>query len=186
MKNNRRELLKTLTLGGGVVTLSHIPTTWSRPVVESVVLPVHAQTTEDDQSPAQSQPVSNCICAGSTGNLSGSNVTGGISIRFDGESICSIDDNGEAGFNIEGLFSDEILFIDIDQSSDADIFPGFGSNWTTEVAVSDLVDGTYSYTVTRSANPNNGVAFEITITFLTSGSDPTKTLTATLDCIELA
>lgn len=45
MKENRRRLIKSLTLGGGAVTLSKLQPTWTRPVVESVVLPAHAQTT---------------------------------------------------------------------------------------------------------------------------------------------
>ncbi|MCP4010585.1 MAG: hypothetical protein GY726_13885 [Proteobacteria bacterium] len=44
MKKERRKLLKTLTLGGGMVTLTNLPSTWSKPVVESLVLPAHAQT----------------------------------------------------------------------------------------------------------------------------------------------
>jgi len=44
MKNNRRKLLKALTLGGGAVTITKLPTTWSKPVLESVMLPAHAQT----------------------------------------------------------------------------------------------------------------------------------------------
>jgi len=46
MKNKtvhaRRKLLKSLATGGGIAML---PTHWSRPAVQSVVLPVHAQTT---------------------------------------------------------------------------------------------------------------------------------------------
>lgn len=46
MKSNRRKLLKALALGGGAVTTWKVPSTWSTPVVESVALPAHAQTTE--------------------------------------------------------------------------------------------------------------------------------------------
>ncbi|MGA8258776.1 MAG: hypothetical protein WB783_01030 [Arenicellales bacterium] len=44
MKSHRRRLLKALTLGGGAVTVSKLPASWSKPVTESVMLPVHAQT----------------------------------------------------------------------------------------------------------------------------------------------
>ncbi len=43
MKQERRKLLKTLTLGGGVVTFTNLPGTWTKPVVESLVLPAHAR-----------------------------------------------------------------------------------------------------------------------------------------------
>ncbi len=45
MQDKRRELLKALTLGGGAVTLTRVPGYWSKPVVDAVVLPAHAQTT---------------------------------------------------------------------------------------------------------------------------------------------
>ncbi len=48
-KDARRQLLKTLVAGGGVMASGKLlPDEWSRPVVESVLLPAHAQTTGDD------------------------------------------------------------------------------------------------------------------------------------------
>ncbi len=38
--NTRRKALKALTIGTGAVVAGH----WSKPVVESVMLPAHAQT----------------------------------------------------------------------------------------------------------------------------------------------
>jgi len=48
MKTSRRKLLKVLTAGGGAVTVTKLPTKWTAPVVESVILPAHAQTTTDE------------------------------------------------------------------------------------------------------------------------------------------
>jgi len=45
MKSSRRKLLKALTLGGSAATVMKLPSTWSRPVLETVALPVHAQAT---------------------------------------------------------------------------------------------------------------------------------------------
>lgn len=43
----RRRVLKRLVAGGGVVATGKImPDDWHRPVVESVILPAHAQTSE--------------------------------------------------------------------------------------------------------------------------------------------
>ena len=47
--DKRRKLVKGAALGVGGITLTH----WSRPVVESVVLPVHAQTTGPSSPGAQ-------------------------------------------------------------------------------------------------------------------------------------
>ena len=47
MKDSRRKLLKTLTTTGAAATV--IPAVWSKPLVESVILPAHAQTTTFDE-----------------------------------------------------------------------------------------------------------------------------------------
>ncbi len=44
MKERRRELLRALTLGGGAVAVTQLPSNWSRPVVDRVLLPAHAVT----------------------------------------------------------------------------------------------------------------------------------------------
>lgn len=42
---NRRKLLKTVAAGGGAIIAGKtLPDSWSRPVVDSILLPVHAQT----------------------------------------------------------------------------------------------------------------------------------------------
>jgi len=41
----RRKLLKTIAAGSGVISLNTIPDRWARPVVNSVLLPTHAQLT---------------------------------------------------------------------------------------------------------------------------------------------
>lgn len=46
--NPRRSTLKTLLVGGGTLTLGALPSQWTKPVVDSVMLPVHAQTTEEE------------------------------------------------------------------------------------------------------------------------------------------
>ena len=46
MKTSRRNLLKALTLYGSAATVAKLPETWSRPVVESVIAPAHAQASE--------------------------------------------------------------------------------------------------------------------------------------------
>jgi len=45
LKANRRKLLKLLTSGSGTAIVSTLPTTWTAPIIESVFVPAHAQTT---------------------------------------------------------------------------------------------------------------------------------------------
>ncbi|MGA8262579.1 MAG: hypothetical protein WB783_20395 [Arenicellales bacterium] len=43
-QSNRRRLLKSLAAGSVLSTAKGVPGSWTRPVIESVVLPAHAQT----------------------------------------------------------------------------------------------------------------------------------------------
>jgi len=44
----RRHLLKAVTVGGGAVVVgTSLPAAWTKPVIESVVLPAHAQASGD-------------------------------------------------------------------------------------------------------------------------------------------
>ena len=51
MQEKRRDLLKALTVGGGAITVASLPTKWSKPVVEGVLLPAHAETTTPIETP---------------------------------------------------------------------------------------------------------------------------------------
>ncbi len=44
MKRSKRKLLKAITLGGSAATAFQIPRKWSKPIVDAVLLPSHAQT----------------------------------------------------------------------------------------------------------------------------------------------
>lgn len=49
--DSRRKLLKSLAAGSGaVVAGKSLPESWSRPVIDSVILPAHASTTDDTGS----------------------------------------------------------------------------------------------------------------------------------------
>ncbi len=41
--NSKRKLLKSAAIGGGVASITALPTRWTKPIVASVVLPAHAE-----------------------------------------------------------------------------------------------------------------------------------------------
>ena len=56
--DSRRKLLKSITVGSSaIVAGKSLPESWTRPIVDSVILPVHAQTTDDSGT---SPPPSEC------------------------------------------------------------------------------------------------------------------------------
>jgi len=48
---SRRDSLKTLLAGGSAILAGRIPEVWTRPVVEAIVLPVHAVTSSGCTAP---------------------------------------------------------------------------------------------------------------------------------------
>ncbi|MCP4007879.1 MAG: twin-arginine translocation signal domain-containing protein, partial [Proteobacteria bacterium] len=49
--DSRRKLLKTIAAGSGaVVAGKSLPESWSKPVIDSVILPAHAATTDNNDS----------------------------------------------------------------------------------------------------------------------------------------
>jgi hypothetical protein len=49
--DSRRKLLKSIAVGSGaVVAGKSMPESWSKPVVNAVMLPAHAETTDDSGS----------------------------------------------------------------------------------------------------------------------------------------
>ena len=58
--NKRRRLLKAIAAGGGAVIAGRsLPETWSRPVVDSLALPAHAQTSPLSCLPASVSTTAN-------------------------------------------------------------------------------------------------------------------------------
>jgi len=83
--NKRRRMLGMIAAGGGVLaSQAHLPQTWSRPVVESVVLPAHANgsptgTTTTAPTTQLSCSTMTCIVTGWAGGPEASSFMGGSS-----------------------------------------------------------------------------------------------------------
>ncbi len=78
--DSRRKLLKSIAAGSGaVVAGKSLPESWSKPVINSIVLPAHATTTDDAEdlpSDATTTPDPRCsIPAGCKGISEGRYVT---------------------------------------------------------------------------------------------------------------
>ncbi|MEM7196268.1 MAG: hypothetical protein AAF402_15090 [Pseudomonadota bacterium] len=67
-ESNRRKVLKGTLAGGAVITTSVLPEKWSKPAVDAVILPSHANTTDSGggedtgtttPEPTTTSPVSN-------------------------------------------------------------------------------------------------------------------------------
>lgn len=59
--SGRRRLLSALTLGGGALAAKSLPERWTQPVVDSVVLPAHAQSSPGS---GPSSPMFTCTVLG--------------------------------------------------------------------------------------------------------------------------
>lgn len=62
--DSRRKLLKSIAAGSGaVVAGKSLPESWSKPIVDSVMLPAHAATTDDGTAPTECPVCSGVYCA---------------------------------------------------------------------------------------------------------------------------
>ena len=41
---SRRKAISSIVVGGGAITLTQLPSKWKKPIVDSIILPAHAQT----------------------------------------------------------------------------------------------------------------------------------------------
>lgn len=84
-KISRRDAIKILTAAVGAAALANIPAKWSKPGLETGVLPVHAQTsmtTHTLAAGADQLNVSYCFPTAFTSTVTISPATAGISMRY--------------------------------------------------------------------------------------------------------
>lgn len=162
----RRRLLKGLAVGGGLVGGSlPVPERWTRPILESVVLPAHAQVT------------GRLSCSAGSLTVDNSDTGGHIAIIYNGASSCSLlalagdlNQGGDSGN------PDEILLLDSDGDpvTDFDLQgPSYGANWGPGPDQDNNPAGNYSFVRQRTAPPNAGVNFRLTFTVSFAGSNLT-------------
>ena len=161
---SRRKLLKSIAAGSGaIVAGKSLPESWSRPIVDSVMLPAHAQT-----SPVT--PPAPLTCSSDPLTVVSNEPTGGIdrdaiAILFDGQTTCAL----QAGDGPADIGSPNIVFMaDTDRDEDTwDPYTISGGNWTvTPVNFSygqRYPDGNYSVDISGAAGQFR-VSFDISVT----------------------
>ena len=162
---SRRKLLKSIAAGSGaIVAGKSLPENWTKPVIDSVMLPAHAQTSPPP--PTTPAPPQSC----NAGSIDSTNdATEGVVILFDGESNCSLitvsgPNGGDSGNPDEMLLIDNDLDDDGNESFDLD-GPVYGANWSGDGPdVTDQPAGSYSFVRTRLTGPNAGVDFRVSFT----------------------
>ena len=150
---SRRKILKSIVAGSGaVIAGKSLPENWTKPVVDSVTLPAHAQTSVAPPQACTPDPIE-------------VTTNDGIGINFDGNSCSTYIGSGTSDIQS----ADTMLYIDNDQTEFDLHGPNYGANWGVGPDINNQPPGTYSYTMTRVANPNNGISYEITFTVAFSG-----------------
>ena len=81
---SRRKLLKSIAAGSGaIVAGKSLPENWKKPVVDSVLLPAHAQTSPvSGNFSANSEPLQTTLCINVVGNTASITGTIGNSITI--------------------------------------------------------------------------------------------------------
>ena len=162
---SRRKLLKSIVAGScAIVACKSLSDRWSRPVVDSVMLPAHAQTSTDPTMACTPDPITE------TNQEAVAVIFDGISCSLIEPGVENISQWNSAG----GHDPDTMMMLDSTGSS-ADIDTGSvnGDNWVNAPTISSVPAGTYSYTRTRSAAPNAGQSYQLTFTLAFSGNDMT-------------
>ena len=160
-KDSRRKLLKSIAAGSGAVVVGKsLPETWSKPVINSVVLPAHAETTDDTGS----LPAGTIICSSLTVRDGSQCQSGQISFYVSGE-VSASDGSSLTGASLT------VTYANGERSG-----PGPGPT-TTPMPTTSPPDVTVTFTVLVGAN-NTFASGELVATPPNGGgwSDPEATI----------
>jgi hypothetical protein len=163
---------------GAIAAGKTLPKSWSRPVVDSVLLPVHAATTDEvDDSPSTSEPPPDSNpCVGESSTIN-SRDQFAIDISYDGSttgfSIRTSDDPGNEP--ADAIFS---------ATKTPSFVIGAGRNWeetTPRGGEKNVADGIYTRYTTRLQNGQpTRETYDVTFCIATSGEGDARSMTLTL------
>ena len=173
----RRVLKSTALFSGSMIAAKALPKSWSKPVVDAVLLPAHAATTDtlDDLSGASPThaPIAN-PCLGEFATIGADDFA--IDIVYDGASTPSFSIRNQSNSRLP---EDTVVGV----SKIPSFAMGAGRNWQIgEPRIeSNVADGLYTRTITRMVDGQpTGDRFALSFCIATMGEDATRTLTVTL------
>jgi len=144
--DSRRKLLKSITAGSGaIVAGKSLPESWRRPIVDSVMLPAHAQT-----SPPETVSKASCGPATATAVEFADDDDDQVNIIFNGGVSCNLTVTQES----VPLVADAVIGLDLSAtggSAGTWVVNGSGSNWNLNnpYGTGDLDAGPFEFTATR-------------------------------------
>lgn len=103
-KDKRRKVLKSIVAGGGIVTAASTTDKWTEPVIKSLVLPAHAQTSDVSDTDASATTMAPTTMAPTTTADPTGNFTSVMSVSLNG----SFDESQNAFAKDESI-SEELL-----------------------------------------------------------------------------
>jgi hypothetical protein len=180
LPKSRRKLLKSIALGGGAIAVAKtLPESWTKPVIDSVMLPAHAAASD------LSLTVTDI----------GTNADqDGISILFDGSSFTlTAGDEAENDANLLAFLdvdNDNGLTFDWEEAVGSNHTNDIGDNWTLDSDsfggdYDDVLQGSHTATVTRDGGSTYLIGFKVVVTnygvgATTHGDMTVSNLTATV------
>ncbi len=173
--DSRRKLLKSFAAGSGtVVAGKSLPEAWMRPVVESLLLPAHAQTTDLVMS-----------CGTLTEEQATGRDGGDIAILFDGGDCSLI----EFDMAQDGLHPDSVIGFDTDLVVNLlwdDL--GTGSNWirddTDIPGAEDNPNASY-YVIVSKGGSTYHVSFTVIVSSDAAAGPPYASGNMTISNVEI-
>lgn len=161
----RRKLLKgTLIVGGAVVGAKSLPESWSRPIVDAVMLPAHAQTSPLIEDNACSSSVTLPGCTFSCSDTSEDSDSKVYTFQFDGSCLTFTEEDVFASSN-SGSYDPNQLGVRCGPGSGDSILALWRTVEGGPTAIQDCSDPDdgFESTTTRTMQVG-GVDFDVTAT----------------------
>ena len=178
---SRRKLLKTIAAGSGaVIAGKSLPEDWTKPIVNSVILPAHAQT-----SPSGPLAVASVTWVDPSENPEDEIF---INIDNNGNYSLTTSNTGGNGDTIVQLDGD-YDFPDWDYYINGANWPTYPSSWSgpsgppSNTGENNLTPGTYTIESTRISNGGNSFRVAFTVSISPTTPDSGRTMTVSLDSV---
>ncbi len=186
---SRRKALKSIAAGtGAVVAGKSMPESWSKPVIDSAILPAHAQTSQH----IICTPSPDSIIVTNDASLGCEEDNPDVAIVFDCIR-CQLVGGCFPGASAATDQPDALVIIDIDTNEAGWEWEDTGENWQVTgnnfpagQDVDGMADGTYTLSATRAPTASGNCSVELTFRITTSNTDvPNAATTLTVDDVAI-